>query len=326
MTWKIIRPSRMPLRATVLSVRESLRTSMPAIGCLDYNAGRGVQHIHLPSDLYTISLRCEDEWLSTSSTSGGLTLVVYSIRTQARPFMVSDRRQSAVASLTPLGMLNAFGSTLDGLMDRPIPVEALCGGAAARQLALAMKAAGSLEGRVHAFAKWLEERIVNARVRAQGALRASCAAVDWSVSKESIERSISDLASTQGVTRRQLERDFHQYIGVSPATYRRLVKFQRAASSVAQGKRLLDTAAEHGFADQSHMNRVFRDLGDITPGDLARDGIRPGRDVFRAGLAGRVFLLDIDPSDIHARSSSARSSPLMRESIVAAPDRPKTAT
>jgi len=75
------------------------------------------------------------------------------------------------------------------------------------------------------------------------------------------------------------------------------VRFQKAAAAVAAGEPILRVALEHGYADQSHMTRVFRSLASVTPRVLALDGARAGRDLIRAGLAGRVFLLDLHDGD-----------------------------
>jgi AraC-like DNA-binding protein len=302
-------PPARSLWAEALMVRESFQRFMPAFGYLDFDAGSGVEHLHIPSDLYTVSLRCEDRRLEGVRDGVGLEVVIYSVQDRARRFKVADRRQTAVASLTPLGMVSLFRTSLHGLTNRPVPLEYLCGKAEERRLAASLHAARTVSGRVETFARWIEERILEAPRPDAVTWRAASAATV--MGRERGTPSVVDLASAQGITRRQLERDFRSRLGFSPGLYGRLVRFQRAAADVAQGRSFLHIAAEHGFSDQSHMTRSFREYATVTPGKLAMDGIRPGRDRVRAGLAGRVFMLDVAPPasaplDLDGLSADAR--------------------
>lgn len=278
-------------RAGVLRGRESLGPYMPGLGWLDFDAGAGTEHVGLPSDLFNVSIHCDDGPTFEANVTAGLQVVISPVRTQARRFTVQGRSQVAVATLTPLGMLSAFGVDLRGLTDRPVPLDHLCGRAQERRLAFALNSARSLPLRVEAFGRWLEERILDRRGLSMPTQRVANAAMVF-VEGNTQAPGVIDVAKEFAVTRRQLERDFRAYLGVSPAAYGRLVRFQRAAAAVANGQPLLHAAIDHGFADQSHMNRVFKELASVTPRELAREGARPGRQLVRAGMGGRVFLLD----------------------------------
>jgi AraC-like DNA-binding protein len=313
---------RARIRAGRLPVAGGLASSAAAVGWLDFDAGVGAHNIHLPSDLYTVSLRCENPNGAPERGVCGVTAVVYSVREKTRRFVVTDRRRVVVAALTPLGMLKAFGFPAVELMDRPIPLEALCGEAAGHRLAAALHAASGLEERTRAFASWLEMRILGAGSPSVGAARVAQAAAEWSA--HPTRCSIGDVARSLGIAVRQLERDFQRTLHVAPGAYRRIVKFQRAAADVAQGRRLLDVSAQHEFADQAHMTNVFRQFALLTPGELARHGTRPDWQLVRAGLAGRVFLLDMPPSAdeeerrrdapfVHSDAADAQPAPLLAD-------------
>ena len=70
---------------------------------------------------------------------------------------------------------------------------------------------------------------------------------------------VDEVASWLGVTRRQLERKFQSALGLSPGAAGRQL---RVALAVEQVKNTDETisriAAEFGFSDSSHLNRVFR--------------------------------------------------------------------
>lgn len=78
---------------------------------------------------------------------------------------------------------------------------------------------------------------------------------------------IDTLASALGIGKRQLERRFRQVTGQSPVEVRRLGRFQKTArglllGSVAGGA---DAAVEHGYYDQPHFIREFKDIAGLPP-------------------------------------------------------------
>ena len=87
-------------------------------------------------------------------------------------------------------------------------------------------------------------------------------------------QSIEALAHRHALSRRQLERDFRQCLGVAPAAYARLARFRRAVGAVASGEPLAHVAADHGYADQAHMTRTFRALAGMTPGQVREHAAR----------------------------------------------------
>jgi AraC-like DNA-binding protein len=293
-----------PFFGTVQDMRESLLHYLPAVAWLDFDAGAGATHMNLPSDLFIVTVRQREDAAASTPDGAGLDVVITPPRTQPRTYHTTGRSELAVASLTPLGMLSAFRVPLVGLTDVRIPLALLCGVEDEQRLHRALDAAADPRARIEAFARWLEARIFQRRglppqhARVAQAALALGAARGHTVDLNALARSLS-------ITRRQLERDFDHALGVAPSTYRRLVRFQQAAAAVAAGEPILRVALEHGYADQSHMTRVFRSLASVTPRTLALDGARAGRDLIRAGLAGRVFLLDVQEGDASEPASPA---------------------
>jgi AraC-like DNA-binding protein len=83
---------------------------------------------------------------------------------------------------------------------------------------------------------------------------------------------ISEVASTFGKSRRQLERLFLETVGVPSKFFSMIARRNRAANLItSQPKRTLaDIATDAGYADQSHMSRDFARLAGISPGRLLR--------------------------------------------------------
>lgn len=84
---------------------------------------------------------------------------------------------------------------------------------------------------------------------------------------------ISQLAQQACVSRRQLERQFKERIGLSPILYSRLLRFENARILSEEQPQLtwLNIAAICGYADQMHMIRAFKDFAGTTPELLKKD-------------------------------------------------------
>lgn len=73
-------------------------------------------------------------------------------------------------------------------------------------------------------------------------------------------RSVADLSARSGRSPRWLQRWFEREIGLPPRTYLRLIRFQESFRGLPAAHNLAEHAADHGYADQSHMARDYRSL------------------------------------------------------------------
>lgn len=75
------------------------------------------------------------------------------------------------------------------------------------------------------------------------------------------------LQRDMGISERSLERRFREHIGVSPKLFARIGRFQAALDRLRGGQydKLSDIAFEHGYADQSHFIRTFREFTGYSP-------------------------------------------------------------
>lgn len=77
---------------------------------------------------------------------------------------------------------------------------------------------------------------------------------------------LQHLATAARVTRFQVIRDVKSMTGLTPGAYIRNRRYRLACRLIEQGSPLAEAAAAAGFADQSHLSRVFRRSQGITPG------------------------------------------------------------
>lgn len=84
--------------------------------------------------------------------------------------------------------------------------------------------------------------------------------------------SLGDLAALTGLNKFYLLDVFRRDVGVSPHVFLAFVRVQEAKRLLAAGVPLAEIAARAGFADQSHLNRVFkRHTMGVPPGRYRHD-------------------------------------------------------
>jgi AraC-like DNA-binding protein len=80
----------------------------------------------------------------------------------------------------------------------------------------------------------------------------------------------AQLASLVSLTPFHLIRVFHRVVGVPPHRYAMLVRIRRAEQLLRAGVPIADVAHQSGFCDQSHLNRCFRRILGVTPGEYRK--------------------------------------------------------
>lgn len=196
---------------------------------------------------------------------------------------------SLFALLTPLGSVQLLDSQpLDGLPRIRARVADLLDGKLTRRLESDVALAATLDDKLQAFAAWLEGRAVAHRRLAGAALRAGRAAMRLCAEPRV---AIDALADEQHVSRRQLERDFGQWIGTSPRHLAQVARVQAVSRKAQTGASLADIAADVGFADQAHMSRVVRQLTGVTPLRFTRPRSTPLAAAFRRATGGGTVYL-----------------------------------
>ena len=83
--------------------------------------------------------------------------------------------------------------------------------------------------------------------------------------------SVREAAEKAGLSERHLARRFIERVGVSPRTFARVRRLQRAALEMQRGAKPADAAALVGYADQPHFTREASALAGTTPVALSRE-------------------------------------------------------
>lgn len=77
---------------------------------------------------------------------------------------------------------------------------------------------------------------------------------------------IAELAAGLGRSREGFSRLVKREMGIAPHAYRLLTRLNLARRMLREGQPIAGVAAEAGFADQSHLTRLFRSTFGTTPG------------------------------------------------------------
>jgi len=89
------------------------------------------------------------------------------------------------------------------------------------------------------------------------------------------DNSLQDLAQQAGISRYHLIRLFRTRTGMSPHQLQTLLRVQHARRLLIGGASPGQAAIEVGFCDQSHLNRHFKSVFGVTPGDYRAATRRP---------------------------------------------------
>ena len=77
---------------------------------------------------------------------------------------------------------------------------------------------------------------------------------------------LEQLAAIANLSPFYLIRAFRQQVGLPPHAYQNQVRIHRARQLLAQGQPAATVAQTTGFADQSHLHRLFKRMLGVTPG------------------------------------------------------------
>ena len=84
---------------------------------------------------------------------------------------------------------------------------------------------------------------------------------------------LDDLSTISGLSVFHLIRVFRAETGLSPYAYLGQVRVHKALALLRQGVPVSTVAAATGFADQSHLTRLFKRLVGVPPGEYQRAGL-----------------------------------------------------
>lgn len=166
--------------------------------------------------------------------------------------------------LTPTATRAMFGVPAAELAGRSVELAALWGTPAERLL-----------DQLHTASPSERESLLRAQIHRRLSDQGNTSEVDhlWRLATE---RGLtpSQLAQQSGWSTRHLRRLLLHESGVTPRTARRLARFERSLADVRRRHLpLAAAAARHGYADQAHLTRDWRELLGVTPTEfLQREG------------------------------------------------------
>ncbi|NOU20022.1 MAG: helix-turn-helix transcriptional regulator [Bacteroidales bacterium] len=94
------------------------------------------------------------------------------------------------------------------------------------------------------------------------------------ITKHYSKESLSNIQRELNISERTFQRMFEKHIGISPNIYRRICQFNSAFMDLNSGNyhNLSDIAYNHGYSDQSHYIRSFKEFTNITPSEYLKYG------------------------------------------------------
>ena len=163
--------------------------------------------------------------------------------------------------LTPLGASLVLDLPLSELAHRVVPLEDVW--------------PGSLVDRLYDLGTWerrfdLLDRVLAERIAAARPLRAEVEGAWWRLVATGGGVPVASLVEESGWSRRHFTARFTERAGLSPKTFARILRFDRAKQLLAApaGPSLSEVALACGYYDQAHLNRDFRAFAGCTPVEL----------------------------------------------------------
>lgn len=95
------------------------------------------------------------------------------------------------------------------------------------------------------------------------------------------------LASLVSFSKSHFSRAFRRSLGIPPMTYVKARRIERAKALItATNQQLTEIALDCGFADQSHLNRSFRQAFGLSPGRWRRTNTKAAGEACAASVPG----------------------------------------
>lgn len=221
-------------------------SSLPPAGFLDLVAGPN-------TDAYLVARR-------GPSIPGGLDLHVLGMRERVRRKRVCAG-QRIVFARVPLGAHQAvFGVAATALAGHTIPIDALWGRDAAHALLEKLARMPDDAEATSALEHALADRY------ASSPPGATCSFVQHAAERLAFA-SVGEVSRQLGVSERHMRRMFQQSTGLSPKTFARLKRFDRAVRQALDESRTnwSGLAIDAGYYDQAHLIADFHAIAGMTP-------------------------------------------------------------
>ncbi len=166
----------------------------------------------------------------------------------------------------PFALYSLFGVSAHELTDSPIDLKLLAAKQTVELNERLLNAGSTTE-----MISLLDDYIYGLITKVKSDLRVIKFVTDQIAANPSREILVNIQKETY-LTERTFQRLFEKNIGISPNLFRWVSQFNAAFHQLNSPRftKLSDIAFEHGYADQSHYIRAFKEFTNITPGDYLR--------------------------------------------------------
>lgn len=84
---------------------------------------------------------------------------------------------------------------------------------------------------------------------------------------------IMEFCKTNQISLKKLERIFKKYIGITPKGFKEIIRFEQSPKDVlySSDSSLTDISYKHGFYDQAHFGKVFKNYTNYSPRNFQSD-------------------------------------------------------
>jgi AraC-like DNA-binding protein len=221
----------------------------------------------LPHGSYVLSmmLAAGPDPFARSGERGGLAHLC-GLRRGSHSYAPLGDCRTFYAQLTPQAGLLLAGQALPEEADPRIALSRLQARSPLIALEDGLAAHAEAQDQLAVLGAWLEQRLCRAAAPPQARRAALIAARIF----EDPLSSIDEVARGEVVSRRQIERDFRQWLRVSPKHVSQVARTQAAMRLGLAGIPLADAAHSLGFSDQSHMSHTVKRLAQLPPAQLVR--------------------------------------------------------
>ena len=183
-----------------------------------------------------------------------------------RPALVTHTgRQSGIQlALNPLGARALLGLPAAELYARDLDACDVLGAVFVAELRERIRCAPTWAQRFRCV-----DELLLTRLRAANGLRPELRQAWLTLLDSGGAADVAGLARSVGWSSRHLSGRFRAEFGLGPKAFGRLVRFDRASGAIPRrlraGDTLAEIAADHGYFDQSHLDREFRELAGCAP-------------------------------------------------------------
>ncbi|HEY0682492.1 MAG TPA: helix-turn-helix transcriptional regulator [Steroidobacter sp.] len=170
--------------------------------------------------------------------------------------------QRTVLARLPLGAHHAvLGAPVSEFAGRIVALRDLWDTAATQRLEEKLAAASDAGSAVVTLKAAIAERI------GPGTCFDTNTRLAQSAARRLESRSVASVAEELGVSERHLRRVFSEVVGLSPKTFAKLMRFERALTAAKDGRDSCwsDIAVSAGYYDQAHLIADFRSIAGATP-------------------------------------------------------------